>query len=565
VLAAVSQAISQTATDERMFIIRADGERARRLVRLAPVPVDFIGSAATGASVLLAPNEHSDAIRQFLGETISREIATDWNYHTPRLALDRAWLYEQLRDVKTMAPACPIYSAAAGGMIPAGAPFDAEFFAWMVSRPFLYAQAVEAALHGGFNTVVTLGPQPSNNAWIANIARAQGREVRLIDSMRVDAELQTWSEAAGALRRAKIAPPRRKPIDARTLELGAADSFEIYEALRREGPVHYLPRHRYWLVIGYEEVRSALADAERFSSDMPDLRMIDPVMLGNDSGSHAIARKVVSRYFVAEEVARRSELAEREAERLLQPLREGRELDVVTELAHPLVAAVAAELVGAEAADVLRLNEAMAEAAGDLEKLYALMSEPMATRMYGELLADGLGDDAARSVTRLMWIAGTTPQHALAPAVLLLLEHDDVRRRVQNDPSLLGAFVDESLRLHPPSFSLPRLATADIEIGGHTIRAGDRVQLGLAAANRDPARFDDPAALRLDRGANPHLSFGGGMHRCIGAPLGRGLLMAALRALFRVAPDFHAAQPLGTVRQTRGTTLREIQQLVIGA
>jgi cytochrome P450 len=70
---------------------------------------------------------------------------------------------------------------------------------------------------------------------------------------------------------------------------------------------------------------------------------------------------------------------------------------------------------------------------------------------------------------------------------------------------------------------------------------------------------------RLDRSANPHLSFGGGVHRCIAAPLGRAVVAAALRALLRVAPDFRAVQPLDTVRYAQGTTLREIEQLVIGA
>ena len=568
VLAAIAHAVSQETSERMMFLVSRSSEEARRLAPLAPAPLDYLGSALPDSAVLLSAAEDAAAIRTFLGASILREIATDWNYHTPRLPLDHAWLREQLRDVKTLPAFCPIYSAAAGGRMPDGAPLDAQFFGWMASRPFHYVAAVEAALRDGFDTVVTVGPQPMSNAWIEPLARARGRHLHFIGSTRVEEEARAWREASRALRWARIRPPRRKPIVAETVVLGEADPFETYEELRRDGPVQWLPRYGYWLILGYDEVRRALNDAARFSSELHALTKIDPVLLGNDSQSHANAQRILSRYFSGEEVARRSELAERTAEKLLRPLAEGRDFEVVTELAHPLVAAVAADLVGVGVDEMHRLDVAMAEAAGNLEKSYALMAEGMGNgrvRMIEELRAAGFDDDAARSLTRLIWIAALTPQHAIGTAVLLLLQHDDMRRSLQNDPSLLGAFVDESLRLQPPSFVIPRTAAADVEIGGRTIRAGDRVELALAAANRDPAKFPDPATPRLDRGANPHLSFGGGLHICLGAALGRGLMAATLRALFRLAPDFHAVQPLATVRRSQGTTLYELEQLVISA
>lgn len=556
VLAAVSHAISRTASDERMFVVAADGAAARRMARSAPVPIHYIGSPTPAGAVLLCPGAHAETIRTYLGAALLREVPTDWNYHTPRLDVDRAWLGEQLRGLRHLPPFCPIYSAAAGGAVPPGAPFDAQFFGWMVSRPFLYAEALAAAFRDGFDTVVTVGPQPSNNDFIIKAARVQGREIQLFDSMHADDEQQAWRKASTSVARLRIAAPSQP-----------ADPFRHYEELQRVGPVHYLPDRGYWLFVGYDEVQRALNDPQRFSSDMPDLHRVDRVLLGSDPPAHDRVRRIVSRYFSAEAVARRTELAEQTAVRLLQPLASGGELDVVHDFAQPLAGTVAADLVGLEPA-VLR--EQMLAAGGDLETLYDRMQEPLGEHAgrsprYEELLRDGFDDAAARSLLRLLWIAGTTPQHSIAPAVFLLLQHDHVRRRVQADPSLLGAFVDEALRLHPPANSLPRLVTADVNAGGTIIPAGAVVRLSLAAANRDPARFDDPAALRLDRVANPHLSFGGGVHRCVGAPLGRGLLIAALRTLFRVAPRFRAVQPLGTVRYSTGTTLREIEQLVIGS
>ena len=555
VLCSVSHAISRRAGDERMFIVRSDRAGAQRLVRSAPASLHYIGSPGFTAAVLLARGGDAPAIRDFLGDALMREVATEWNYHTPALDVDRAWLEQQLAGVRTLTPFCPIYSSVAGGRVPTNAPFDAQFFAWMVSRPFLYADALSAALREGFETVVTLGPQPSNNGFIIHTARSFGRDVRLIDTMHANHEEQAWRDAVSALRRLRIAAPRP-----------TADLFENYESLRRAGPVHYVPDHDHWVLLGYKEVQAALADLRHFSSDMADLHRIDPVLLGSDPPDHDRARRVVSRYFSAAAVARRTELGEQIAARLWGPLAQGAELDVVHDVAQPLAAAIAADLV---ALDPSVLNEQALAAEGDLEDLYDRMHEPLSrlaphSPLYGQLLGDGFDDEAARSLIRLLWIAGTTPQHAVAPAILLLLGHPDARRRIQADESVLGAFVEEALRLHPPSHLLPRVVTEDVTIGGKTIPAGAQVRLNLAAANRDPACFDDPAALRLDRGSNPHLSFGGGVHRCIGASLGRGLLAAALRALFRVAPDFRAVQPLSTVRFATGATLHEIEQLVIG-
>ncbi len=567
VLAAVSHAISRTPSDERMFIVETDRDSARRMARVAPAPLDYLGSMTQNRSVVLCRGRDVETIRRFLADVLVRELETDWNYHTPLLDVDRGWLHEQLRHVQTRPPACPIYSSAAGGAIPGGAPFDAQFFSWMVSRPFRYSDALTAALHDGFDAIVNLGPQPANNNFILDTARALGAEVRLIDTMRANEEQRTWRDAAAAVRALRITPPARKRIDKRTLDLRDAELFDVYEELRRTGSVHYLDLHRQWLLLGYDDVQHALGDAQRFSSSVPTLQQTDPVLLAGDPPEHTAVRRIVSRHFSAEAVARRAEVAERMAERLLQPLADGRELDVVWGFAYPLAAAVAADVIGI--ADYEPLIEWMRETDGDTRTTYAKLQEPIdglapRTPMYAELLRDGLDDAAARSLVRLLWIAGTTPKRAVASAIHLLLEHDDVRRRVQADPSLLGAFVDEALRLRPPAHFLPRVVTEDVVVSGTKIPSGGVVQLCLAAANRDPARFDDPLTLRLDRASNPHLSFGGGIHRCVGAPLGRAQIVAALRTLFRVAPDFRAIQPLGTVRYASGAPAREIEQLVIG-
>jgi cytochrome P450 len=129
----------------------------------------------------------------------------------------------------------------------------------------------------------------------------------------------------------------------------------------------------------------------------------------------------------------------------------------------------------------------------------------------------------------------------------MLLLHPSARAEVESDPALLPAFVEESLRLHAPEHTIARVAAADVSLSGVTIPAGALVKLCVGAANRDPARFEEPASFLLHRAPNRHLSFGGGIHRCIGAALGRTTTAVALQVLLRHAPRFRAAQPLATL------------------
>jgi cytochrome P450 len=125
-----------------------------------------------------------------------------------------------------------------------------------------------------------------------------------------------------------------------------------------------------------------------------------------------------------------------------------------------------------------------------------------------------------------------TTDGMIANAVLHLLAGPGELDRVRSDPALLPAVVEESLRLEPAAAIVDRYATADIEIGGAKVQAGDRVTVSLSGANRDPAVFADPDRFVAGRPeAGRHLAFAHGPHFCIGAPPARAETLAALRAL----------------------------------
>lgn len=565
VVAAVAHSVARTPSPNRMFIVRADRAEARRLLRGAPATAWYLGSNGSDRSVLLCAETDAGAIEDFLGERVARTIESGWKYHTPALEPDRQWLREAMSGVRSNRAACPIYSSAAGRALPSDQQFDADYYAWMTSHPFHYREALAAAIRDGFDTALTIGAQRSVVHDIGALAGPESGAVRIIDSMRRGEEEQAWREARAALRRLRIRPRPADAVSAERPDAGAAP-----QGTGRDRPVELMAGTGTWRLSGYDEVRKALSDTAHFSSDMAELHLFDPVLLGSDPPRHSEVRRALAPHFSSEALARRRRLLEDEANRLVQPLADGHEIDAVHDLAHPLAKALVADIVGVDGADADALAAIGDDPDAEMSVIYARMltaieSIAERSRLRPALRDSGFSEAEASHLIRLFWIAGTTPQHAVPRAILLLLQNDGIRRRVVEDEALIARFVEEVLRLHPPFDSVPRRAARDIEIGAATIPAGAAVRIDLEAANRDPARFADPLSLRLDRSPNPHFAFGGGVHRCIGARFGQAMLIAALQALFRVAPDFRAVQPLGTVRYAPRGWPREIEELPIVA
>jgi cytochrome P450 len=125
---------------------------------------------------------------------------------------------------------------------------------------------------------------------------------------------------------------------------------------------------------------------------------------------------------------------------------------------------------------------------------------------------------------------GTTADGA-SNAVVALIDYPEVEQRLRDDPALIQPFVEEVLRMEPPVTARARAAVRDVEVGGHVISAGERILVNFTAANRDPDVFDHPDVFDLDRIPNRHLSFAGGIHRCIGSTFARMMLRVMVEEL----------------------------------
>ncbi|MEV0564161.1 cytochrome P450 [Dactylosporangium sp. NPDC050588] len=368
------------------------------------------------------------------------------------------------------------------------------------------------------------------------------------------------------------------------------DLFTWLEHARLAGDVHYDERQRSWLVLGHPEVTAVLGDPHRFSSDLGDLlpRQEDLELFrrGNfvqmDPPRHDSLRRLVSRAFTPRVVAGLAPRITAVTEELLGEVADARRFDLVDDLAYPLPVIVIAELLGIPAEDrpvFRRWADALFERPeiGPDDPLTRMMDEqrvravaPVLREMNEYLLrhvrarraapgddltsglvhaeADGeqLDDEEIIGFVGLLLLAGhITTTATLGNTVATLDQHPDAAAQLRADPALVPDAIEEVLRLRTPFPRLARRATADTAVGGVTVPEGDVVVAWLAAANRDARVFADPARFDIRRDPNPHLTFGHGIHFCIGAPLARLEARIAMELLLRryrtIAVDTGAA------------------------
>ncbi|HEX6639578.1 MAG TPA: hypothetical protein VF215_00620, partial [Thermoanaerobaculia bacterium] len=218
----------------------------------------------------------------------------------------------------------------------------------------------------------------------------------------------------------------------------AIDPFPAYDLLRASGPVHFLPRHGAWIVVGYEELRAAFAMPQLLSNQ--PYEDIDAVLLAADPPEHTAIRRITSRYFSRDVIEAIGRATAATAPRLLGQ----RRLDAVRDYAEPLSELAAAQLIGLDE-DALRDVRAAGAHFTDFTR-YVGELRALADRaaMYERLRGDGLNEMQARSLVALFWVASTkTTERAIVAATFRLVTHDDIRRDLQRDAAAIPHFLDE--------------------------------------------------------------------------------------------------------------------------
>ncbi|MFV2117026.1 cytochrome P450 [Streptomyces sp. Act-28] len=152
----------------------------------------------------------------------------------------------------------------------------------------------------------------------------------------------------------------------------------------------------------------------------------------------------------------------------------------------------------------------------------------------------------------------------IGTSVLTLLRHPETVDRLLTDEGYVTPLVEELLRLNPIGDGGPlRITLEDVEVAGVAIPRGSAVMAAIGSANLDSSRFDQPEELKADREVNPHLAFGYGVHRCVGAAVARTELRIAIRSLFRRFPTLRLARPIDELRMKPGLLVNSLQSLPV--
>jgi cytochrome P450 len=351
-----------------------------------------------------------------------------------------------------------------------------------------------------------------------------------------------------------------------------ADPWPLFERLRTECPVAHSEKFGgFWILSRYDDILAAARDTETFSSaqgvTVPPMGFGLPLLpFEIDPPRHTAYRRLLMKRFAAPAVAALEPFASAEADRLLDRLSPTEQVDLVNDYALPLTSAVFGQLLTLPVEDRTTLAhwtnrimervsnpeaamEAMASLRGYLEALIRSRREQPGDDILGILLTTELlegrklTDDEVLSLCFTFVLAGLeTTIIAMGAAMLYLARHPDLKARFAGDERLLELAVEEFLRIEPPAHAHARTVTADIELHGQTLKAGDRVVFLWGAANHDPAQFAEPERFIPDRHPNRHFTFGAGPHRCIGADLARMEIQVALRHLLRRYPDYVVAE-----------------------
>jgi cytochrome P450 len=356
----------------------------------------------------------------------------------------------------------------------------------------------------------------------------------------------------------------------------AANPYPTYARLRDEAPLYYNERYNFWAISRHADVEKALSDWETFSNSRSDILeliqskfpMPPGVMMFEDPPTHTMLRGVMSRVFTPRRMAAIEDQIRAYCVRCLDPLVGSDGFDIIAELASMMPMRVIGMLLGIpenaqigvrDANDAnLRTRPGTPMKVADPDaiadgRIYADYvdwraknpSDDLMTSLLNVEFEDGSG--VTRKLTRkevlhyTQVVAGAgneTTGRLIGWLAKVLAEHPDQRREIRQDRSLLTRAIDETLRFEPTGPHVGRYTIRDYEAYGTTVPAGSAVLLLFGAANRDPLRYKDPDTFNLRRDNISHLTFGKGVHYCLGANLARLEGTVALDELLNRWPEW---------------------------
>ena len=386
-----------------------------------------------------------------------------------------------------------------------------------------------------------------------------------------------------------------------------ADPFPVYRQLREQDPVHWSPKLKAWVLTRYDDIKAVCLDKEvssdrlrPFFATLPGpeaarigqiVRYLTHWMVFRDPPEHTRLRRLTSKVFNLQSMNAMRPAAEELVQWLFEKIGNRKDVDFIADFAGPLPALVIMAMLGVpkeELAKVKRMSDEMAlfigssrmsadkydiaeratrEMAGFFLELIQDRKKQPKNDLLSQLVAleddgDRLSEDELVATCILLLFAGheTTTNH-IANGLLSLLRFPREFDLLREKPELAPRAVEELLRYDGPSGAQVRVVKVAQEMRGRQLKPGDRVFIMLNAANRDPEAYEEPDRLHLARGGPAHLTFGFGMHICLGFPLARMEGQVALPAVARHWKDIALAVPEAKLEWLNSMVFRGMQAM----
>lgn len=383
----------------------------------------------------------------------------------------------------------------------------------------------------------------------------------------------------------------KKQETAKTLKFNPFDAefranpYPIYHRFRESSPIHRISNFTgdEWLLTSYAYVKAVLNDLRFCADDLPD-RLKQKSFYLKQSGEfealrqtisswlfflnppqHSSLRGIVRNAFSPGTVENMRPQVQKIVDELIDFIPEDGAMDIIRDLACPLPATVTAMMLGMPTEERNRLTQWAHD-------LFRVFDQPLSLEVYKHLnqvslefkefftglikereknpkqdllshliaaknQGDKLNDEELISFCAMLFSVGQeTTENFIGNSMLALLRHPDQLQKLKQEPNIISSAVEELLRYDSPVQLVARVATENVEIGGKTIKAGDRVHLSLGSANRDPAEFADPDRIILNRKHNS-IPFGAGIHYCLGGALARLQGQVAINMLIQRFPE----------------------------
>ncbi|MCX7572403.1 cytochrome P450 [Tumebacillus sp. DT12] len=343
------------------------------------------------------------------------------------------------------------------------------------------------------------------------------------------------------------------------------------KTMRETQPIRYDETRDGWDFFEYEDVHYILNHPEIFSSRRyPPHLMISQSLVFQDPPRHTDLRGMINKAFTPKMVADFAPRIQQKAEELLdQALAKG-SLDIVDDFGARLPVAVISWMLGVEEAhqemflnwglrfmqgvestdpeELKRLQEDQKQAQAELfsylkEKIAFFRQNPgenlLSALVHADVDGVPLNEDELLAFCSILLAGGSeTTMHLFSHTARLFIEYPEIEQQLRENPSLYPTAIEEVLRFRPALPLLMRVCAQDTEVKGHQIKRGQGITAWISAANRDPKKFERPDEFVIDRSPNPHLTFGHGIHYCIGAPLARMEATIGLKELLKRYTNF---------------------------